>query len=266
MNIMSRTLLSSKSIIRNAFFCNLGNCSLSLKQGTHNSHLGEVLGKLSTLVNSRTNLFQHSSVQNFSIQVRVPALGESISDGTIAAILKQAGDAVHEDEALVQIETDKVTLDVRSPHTGHLGAVLVKEGDTVQVGQVIASAEEGEAPSQKEAPPAIKPNAPSPPTVMASSTGKAASLSMEATHTRRHSISFPPRRSPDGQILSMLPADTAEQILRSMDDGQKVRPQPMRASKEFFVPFSVPFDAPPKPRREMSDREMELIMLGGAES
>ena len=53
-------------------------------------------------------------------------MGESISEGTIAALLKQAGDAVEEDEAIAQIETDKVTIDVRAPEAGRLEEYRVR--------------------------------------------------------------------------------------------------------------------------------------------
>lgn len=58
-------------------------------------------------------------------QVPVPPLGESISDGVIATVLKEQGDEVEEDEPLLQIETDKVTIDVRSPVAGVVDAILV---------------------------------------------------------------------------------------------------------------------------------------------
>ena len=61
-----------------------------------------------------------------SIQVQVPPLGESITDGSIASILKQPGDSVEEDEPIVQIETDKVTVDVRSPTAGTIESILVR--------------------------------------------------------------------------------------------------------------------------------------------
>jgi biotin carboxyl carrier protein len=61
-----------------------------------------------------------------SLQVKVPPLGESISDGTVAGVLKSAGDAVEEDEPIVQIETDKVTVDVRAPKAGVIEAILVR--------------------------------------------------------------------------------------------------------------------------------------------
>jgi len=60
-----------------------------------------------------------------ALQVQVPPLGESITDGTIASILKKPGDSVEEDEPLLQIETDKVTIDVRSPQAGTVETILV---------------------------------------------------------------------------------------------------------------------------------------------
>ena len=66
-----------------------------------------------------------SSLAMVTLQVQVPALGESITDGTIAAILKQPGDRVEEDEPILQIETDKVTIDVRAPKAGTVEAILV---------------------------------------------------------------------------------------------------------------------------------------------
>jgi 2-oxoglutarate dehydrogenase E2 component (dihydrolipoamide succinyltransferase) len=61
-------------------------------------------------------------------------MGESITEGTFAATLKSPGDAVAVDDVVLQIETDKVTLDVRSPYNGALVEFLVEEGDTVTVG------------------------------------------------------------------------------------------------------------------------------------
>jgi pyruvate/2-oxoglutarate dehydrogenase complex dihydrolipoamide acyltransferase (E2) component len=66
--------------------------------------------------------------------VETPEMGESITEGTYAATLKSPGDAVAVDDVVLQIETDKVTLDVRSPYNGALVEFLVEEGDTVTVG------------------------------------------------------------------------------------------------------------------------------------
>jgi len=74
--------------------------------------------------------------------VAVPALGESITEGTLAQWLKKPGEAVAADEPLASLETDKVTVDVPSPVAGVLSETLVKEGDTVSVGALIARIDE----------------------------------------------------------------------------------------------------------------------------
>lgn len=78
-------------------------------------------------------------------EVVVPAMGDSITEGSVAAVLKQPGDVVHEDDVIAQIETDKVTIDVKfSGKSGKITALAVGEGDTVVVGQKVAEFEEGD--------------------------------------------------------------------------------------------------------------------------
>ncbi len=80
-----------------------------------------------------------------SIELKVPVLPESISDATIASWHKKAGDAVTRDENLVDLETDKVVLEVPSPVDGVLKEIKHQVGDTVNGEQVIAIIEEGAA-------------------------------------------------------------------------------------------------------------------------
>ncbi|XP_019196893.1 PREDICTED: dihydrolipoyllysine-residue succinyltransferase component of 2-oxoglutarate dehydrogenase complex 1, mitochondrial-like [Ipomoea nil] len=68
----------------------------------------------------------------------VPHMGESITDGTLATFLKKPGDRVEVDEAIAQVETDKVTIDVTSPEAGVIQEYVVKEGDTVEPGTKVA--------------------------------------------------------------------------------------------------------------------------------
>ena len=75
--------------------------------------------------------------------VKVPALGESITEGTLAQWLKKAGETVAADEPIATLETDKVTVDVPAPAAGVLSETLAKEGDSVEVGAVIARIDEG---------------------------------------------------------------------------------------------------------------------------
>ena len=77
-----------------------------------------------------------------STEVKVPALGESITEGTLAQWLKKPGEAVAADEPIATLETDKVSVDVPSPSAGVLAETLVNEGDTVAVGATIARIDE----------------------------------------------------------------------------------------------------------------------------
>jgi 2-oxoglutarate dehydrogenase E2 component (dihydrolipoamide succinyltransferase) len=78
-----------------------------------------------------------------STEIRVPTLGESITEATVAQWLKQPGDAVSADEPVVELETDKVTLEVPAPVSGVLGAISADDGATVEVGALLGSIEDG---------------------------------------------------------------------------------------------------------------------------
>jgi 2-oxoglutarate dehydrogenase E2 component (dihydrolipoamide succinyltransferase) len=93
--------------------------------------------------------------------IRVPTLGESVTEATVGKWFKQPGDAVAVDEPLVELETDKVTLEVPAPAAGVLSEVAVKNGDTVAVGALLGQIKEGAAaqPKPAAAPVATKPAA-----------------------------------------------------------------------------------------------------------
>ncbi|MCA1244311.1 2-oxoglutarate dehydrogenase complex dihydrolipoyllysine-residue succinyltransferase [Stappia stellulata] len=84
-------------------------------------------------------------------EIRVPTLGESVTEATIAQWYKKPGDAVTADEPIVELETDKVTVEVPAPASGTLGDLLVKEGDTVEVGTLLGQIEEGAGAAAKPA-------------------------------------------------------------------------------------------------------------------
>jgi 2-oxoglutarate dehydrogenase E2 component (dihydrolipoamide succinyltransferase) len=84
--------------------------------------------------------------------VKVPALGESITEGTLAQWLKKPGEAVAADEPIASLETDKVSVEVPSPVAGTLSELLFQEGDTVEVGAVIARIGEAGAAAVASAP------------------------------------------------------------------------------------------------------------------
>ncbi len=85
-----------------------------------------------------------------SIEVKVPALPESVADATIATWHKKVGDKVSRDENILDLETDKVVLEVPSPTDGVLQEILFKEGDIVNSGQLLARITQGDASSLKQ--------------------------------------------------------------------------------------------------------------------
>jgi len=98
-------------------------------------------------------------------EIRVPTLGESVTEATIGKWFKKAGDPVAVDEPLVELETDKVTIEVPAPAAGTLAAIAVKDGETVAVGALLGEIKEGAgaAPSAKPAPAAASKPAAAPP-------------------------------------------------------------------------------------------------------
>src|SRR6201995_4730041 len=111
-------------------------------------------------------------------EIRVPTLGESVTQATIGRWFKKAGEAVAVDEPLVELETDKVTIEVPAPSAGVLSEIAAKDGDTVAVGALLGQIKDGAAAAKAaaakpapaaEAKPAPKPApAPEPPKVAAS--------------------------------------------------------------------------------------------------
>ncbi|MEM0900340.1 MAG: 2-oxoglutarate dehydrogenase complex dihydrolipoyllysine-residue succinyltransferase [Pseudomonadota bacterium] len=92
-------------------------------------------------------------------EIRVPTLGESVTEATIGQWFKQPGEAVNDGETLVELETDKVTLEVPSPGAGTLGDIVANEGDTVEVDALLGMLVEGDGAAVAPAPAAEAPAA-----------------------------------------------------------------------------------------------------------
>src|SRR5258705_13313402 len=107
--------------------------------------------------------------------IMTPALGESVTEATVARWTKKAGDAVRKDEILVELETDKVSLEVASPSDGVLSEITAEEGATIEPGALLGKITEGAAapkangakaapaPAAEPAPEPTKAAAPPPP-------------------------------------------------------------------------------------------------------
>jgi 2-oxoglutarate dehydrogenase E2 component (dihydrolipoamide succinyltransferase) len=96
-------------------------------------------------------------------EIRVPTLGESVTEATIGKWFKHPGDAVAVDEPLVELETDKVTIEVPAPAAGVLSEIAAKDGETVAVGAVLGQIKDGAGAAKTATPPAAKPAAAQPP-------------------------------------------------------------------------------------------------------
>src|SRR5271166_3092670 len=92
-------------------------------------------------------------------EIRVPTLGESVTEATIGKWFKQAGDAVAVDEPLVELETDKVTIEVPAPAAGVLSEIAAKNGDTVAVGALLGAITPGAGGAAASAAPVAAPAA-----------------------------------------------------------------------------------------------------------
>ncbi len=96
-------------------------------------------------------------------EIRVPSLGESIVEATVGQWFKQAGDTVSAAEPLVELETDKVTIEVPAPASGVLSDIVVKTGETVAIGALLGAIAESDGKTRpaKSKPAAVSPSSPS---------------------------------------------------------------------------------------------------------
>src|SRR4051794_23761730 len=92
-----------------------------------------------TVIESADRARQKEGRTSMATEIRVPTLGESVTEATIGKWFKKAGDTVVADEPIVELETDKVTIEVPAPAGGVLSEIIVKDGETVGVGALLGS-------------------------------------------------------------------------------------------------------------------------------
>jgi len=166
-----------------------------------------------------------------SIEIRVPTLGESVTEATVGKWFKQAGDAVKVDEPLVELETDKVTVEVPAPASGVLGDILVESGSTVAVGSLLAALKEG---AGKSAPPAAAAQAPPPPQPSPSQSAPAAHKTTESAHNGT------PPPSPSARKALTEAGLEATEVQSSGRRGQILKEDVANAVKSAAPPAAAP--------------------------
>jgi 2-oxoglutarate dehydrogenase E2 component (dihydrolipoamide succinyltransferase) len=157
-------------------------------------------------------LIRRDRESDMSINIVVPEVGESIVDARVARWLKQPGEAVAAGEPLVELETDKVDVEVAAPRAGVLEAIAHADGQDVKIGDVLGTIREGEAPA------AAPPAPPTPPALVAP-TAQTASLGVFATPSARRAA-----REKDVNLAAVKPRGA--RVTRSDVDRAVPRPGP----------------------------------------
>ncbi len=193
-----------------------------------------------------------------SIEFKVPALGESVTEATVGKWLKQAGDTVAIDEPLVELETDKVSVEVPAPSAGVLASIAVEAGQTVAVGTVLGRITAGAGAAASAPPPQPKPAAAAAaaPADVVTSGGvmppsPAARKLMEEKGVAVEAVAGSGRR---GQVLKedVLAAATAPERVPAQSPAVYVPPAQMPAAMPAMRAPSLPNDAAREERVRMT--------------
>jgi 2-oxoglutarate dehydrogenase E2 component (dihydrolipoamide succinyltransferase) len=198
-------------------------------------------------------------------EIRVPTLGESVSEATVGRWLKQPGEAVKADEPLVELETDKVSVEVPAPSDGVLSDVIAKEGETVAVGGLLASFEAGGAAAGKAAKAA--------PDAVAQATGNAGASTMKEAAEKTEKTAgdvgqIEPRAMPPAPSAAKLLAEkniAVDQVAGSGKRGQVLKSDVLSASAPSArqpSPAAEPAPAAPRaPSRESDSAREERVKM-----
>ncbi len=182
-------------------------------------------------------------------EIKVPALGESVTEATVAKWLKKLGDSVAIDDPLVELETDKVTLEVNASGPGVLSEIRVPEGSNVAVGSVLGVIGDGagKAPAPGAAKPAAKPAA-----APAAAAPQAAPVAADAAALDR-----------SGPAVRKLVAESGiqpSQVAASGKDGRMTKADVQTALERAPAPAPAAKPAAPRPPRETGPREERVRM------
>jgi 2-oxoglutarate dehydrogenase E2 component (dihydrolipoamide succinyltransferase) len=181
-----------------------------------------------------------------TIEIKVPVLGESITEATVGRWFKKPGDAVKADEPLVELETDKVTVEVPAPVAGVLGDILAAQGATVAIGALLGALNEGGASPAKGTVSAPKPASPPP------ETAKPAAPAKQTEAVSSPAAAAPPPAPAARKVLAEAHIDAAEvagsgrrgQVLKedalAAVEAKRAAPQPSQAPRRESPSTPVP--------------------------
>jgi len=180
-----------------------------------------------------------------ALEIKVPTLGESVTEATVGHWLKKQGDAVARDEPLVELETDKVTIEVPAPAAGKLESIAVKDGETVAVGALLgmlAEGETGKAAPIKAGPETPQPRAEAkkpdvePPKAAAAAPAKPAEVASKSTDAA--GTTMPP--APSAAKLMAEKGVSPEDVSGTGKRGQVLKGDVLAALDRIAKPASAP--------------------------
>jgi 2-oxoglutarate dehydrogenase E2 component (dihydrolipoamide succinyltransferase) len=207
------------------------------------------------------------------IPLKVPSLGESVTQATVGAWLKKEGDAVQADEPIVEVESEKATVALPAPAAGVLRRVLKQTGDSVAIGEVVGELEEGAA-AQAAPPAAAKGNgaaragpvvAPAVTAAAATPAGKPATSTSTTTSTSTSTTTAPapraPSRAPPSARRLMAEHGMAAGAVPGSGPGGQVRKEDVLRALEAPAPSPAEARAPaPAPARHDGARPRERLV------
>jgi 2-oxoglutarate dehydrogenase E2 component (dihydrolipoamide succinyltransferase) len=174
-----------------------------------------------------------------AIEIRVPALGESISEATVGKWFKKAGEPVQADEPLVELETDKVTLEVNAPSSGVLSEIAAETGQTVAIGALLGQLSAGAAtPAATSVPAAAAKAAPAPAAATPMPPAPAAAKLAAEDKIDLASVAGSGKR---GQVLK---GDVLAAVASARAPSPVVAPAPLQAPALAPIPASAPAPMP----------------------
>jgi 2-oxoglutarate dehydrogenase E2 component (dihydrolipoamide succinyltransferase) len=177
-----------------------------------------------------------------SVEIRVPALGESVTEATIGQWFKKVGDAVAADEPVVELETDKVTIEVPAPQAGVLENISAKPGDTVNVGALIGAIGTGAGAAAAPAPKAEAARPAAAPAPVAAAAPAAAPAAASNGHANGNAAV-----SPSAQKLMTEAGLSADQVEGSGRRGTILKEDVAAATAKPAAPAAAPAAKPAAP-------------------
>lgn len=200
-----------------------------------------------------------------STEVHVPTLGESVSEASVLRWFKQPGEAIAIDEPLVELETDKVSIEVPSPVAGALGEIAAPDGAEVEVGALLCTIIEGAAASAPAAAPA--PEAPAAPPTPAPAPAAPAPATPAPASNDTLSPAVAKMIADNGLDASKIPASgpkgniTKEDVQKFMAGGSAAKPAPQAPKAAAAPPKQAAATYEPMPERALDPRGEERVKM-----